>query len=141
MSAAAYRGRGSHASCIRTYLHYLFSCFGSIFVLQCVVHFQIFNITFFKKRCVCQKRLFFSNKIIYIFMKQVFFNSKLFLRIKVRQTLLILIKQSLRYTLYFSMILYFEKTLCNVEQDLRFAFLFFSFYLTNYLRSVFTEFV
>ena len=73
-------------------------------------------------------------------MKQVFFYLKLFLRIRVSQTLLILIKQSLGYTLYFSMTLYFEKSPCNVAQDIRFA-LFFSFYLTNYLTSVFAEFV
>ena len=74
-------------------------------------------------------------------MKQVvFFYLKLFLRIKVSHTLLILIKQSLWYTLHFSMILYFEKTLCNVAQDIRFTLLF-SFYLTNYLTSVFAEFV
>ena len=58
-------------------------------------------------------------------MKQVFFYLKLFLRIRVSQTLLILIKQSLGYTLYFSMILYFEKTLCNVAQDIRFSLFFF----------------
>ena len=60
------------------------------------------------------------------------------MRIKFSQTL---IKQSLRYTLYFSMIFYFEKTLRNVVQDIRFASFFFSFYLTNYLALVFTEFV
>ena len=58
--------------------------------------------------------IFLQQDNFYIVEISFSFYLKLFLRIKINQTLLILIKQSLSYTLYFSMILYFEKTLCNV---------------------------
>ena len=58
--------------------------------------------------------IFLQQDNFYIVEISFSFYLKLFLRIKINQTLLILTKQSLSYTLYFSMILYFEKTLCNV---------------------------
>ena len=50
MRTAPYRDRGYHASCMRTHLHYLFSWFGQ-------------HLCVLAARGVCEKRLFFSNKI------------------------------------------------------------------------------
>ena len=36
MPTAAYRGRRCHVLCVCTHLHYLFSCFASIFFLKCL---------------------------------------------------------------------------------------------------------
>ena len=47
-------GRGCHASFVRTHLHYLFSCFWQYFCLA-VSCFICWNL--------CEKRLFFYNKI------------------------------------------------------------------------------
>ena len=56
----------------------------------------------------------------------VFFHLNNFCEPKLAKTLLILIKQNLRYTLYFSMTPYFEKGLCSVVQE-KVYFIFFYF--------------
>ena len=56
----------------------------------------------------------------------VFFYLNNFCEPKLAKTRLILIKQNLRYTLYFSMRPYFEKGLCSVVQE-KVYFIFFYF--------------
>ena len=73
--------------------------------------------------CLLETVIFFQQDNFYIhetrfLLKIIFENSS-------QPNLLILIKQSLRYTLYFSMTLQFEKTLCNVAHDITFALFFF----------------
>ena len=51
----------------------------------CLVYLLKFNLTFIQKRCICQKRLFFSNKINFCHHEISFFNLKLFFRTKVTQ--------------------------------------------------------
>ena len=70
---------------LRTYTISL-DVFSSIFVLKCLVLF-VRNLTLssIKKKCVHQKRLFFSNKINFCRHEISFFYLKLFLRSKVSQ--------------------------------------------------------
>ena len=65
MLTAAYRGRVCHASCVRTHLHYLFSCFCQQFclIMSCFICTNLILATFIQRRCIRQKRLFFSNEI------------------------------------------------------------------------------
>ena len=103
---------------VRTYtisFHVLtvFLSYGVLFYLQ------TFKFTFIQKRCVHHKRLFLSNRISFCRHEITFFLLKLFLLSKLAKALLISIEQNLRYTLYNSMIPYFEKTLCNVAQEIR----------------------
>ena len=60
------------------------------------------------------------------FMKYAYFTLNSFSEPKLAKTLLILIKQNLRYTLYFNMTPYFEKGLCSVVQE-KVYFIFFYF--------------
>ena len=86
MRKAAYRGRECHASCVRTHLHYLFSCFWQHFCL--IVSFFIcrnLTLSLIKKKCVHQKQLFFSNNVSFCCHEIRFFYIKLFLRSKVSQ--------------------------------------------------------
>ena len=83
MRTSAYRGRGCHGSCVRTHLHYAFSCFWQHFCLI-VYDFICRNLTLpLFKNDVCQKRLFFSNEINFCLYEISFFNLKLFFRTKV----------------------------------------------------------
>ena len=50
-------------TCVRTHLHYLFSCFCQHFCLIVCCLFVEINLIFIQKSCVHLKRLFFSNKI------------------------------------------------------------------------------
>ena len=115
MHTAAFRGRGCHALCVRTHLHHLFSCFWQhlCLLVSCFFLFFLNNLTSVQKRCVRHKRLFFSNKINFRRHEISFFHL-LFSLSKLAKTLLILIKLNVRYTLYFSMIPYFGKTLYSV---------------------------
>ena len=130
MRTAACRMRECNATCVRAHLHYLFSCFWQHFciIVSCFICRNV-TLFFFQKRCVHQKRLFFSNEINFCRLEISFFYLRVFCGAKLAKTLLILIKQNLRYTLYFRMISYFEKSLCRV------------FYLTNYLQSLFDTIV
>ena len=104
---------------VRTYTTYFpsFHVFGSIFEYSVLFYMQNFNLTFIQKRRVCQKRLVFSNKINFCRHEISFSYIKLFLLSKVlAKALLILIKWNLRYNLYLSTMLYFEKTLWSVTQ-------------------------
>ena len=68
--------------------------------------FQKLNFTFILKRCVRQKRLFFSIEINLCCHKIScrIISSKFFLLSKLAKTPIILLKQNLKYILYFSMI-------------------------------------
>ena len=104
--SSAHRGRGSHALCVPTHLHYHFLCFYQHFVL---FYLQKFNVTLIEKRCVCHEWLFCSNEINFFCHEIRFSHLKLFLVSWLAKTLLILIKQNIRYTLYFSMAPYLKK--------------------------------
>ena len=59
---AAYSGKGCHASCVRTHLHYLFSCFWQHFCLT-VSCFICRNLTLpLLKKDVLIRRGYFSPK-------------------------------------------------------------------------------
>ena len=75
--SAAYRGSRFHDSCVRTHLHYLFSCFCQYFCLTVCCLFVEINLTFIQKSCVLQKRLFFSNKINFYIYEIGFFLHKI----------------------------------------------------------------
>ena len=111
-------GEGYHASCAGTYTHLLFSQSYDVLThaLSCGVLFylQKFNLIFIQKERFCQKLLFFSNEINFCCRKISFFTLSCFSESKLVKTLLILIKQNLRFTLYFSVIPYFENILCSV---------------------------
>ena len=64
-----------------------------------LVYLQKFNLALIQERCVRQKRLFFSNNINFCRHEISFFHLKLFLLSKLAKTLLISIKQNLRYTI------------------------------------------
>ena len=134
MHTDAYRGRWvSHLICTYAPFHDL-----AVFLSYSVLFYlQKFNFTFILKSCVCQKRLVFPKELNFCRHKICFFN--FFCKPKLARTLLISIKQHLRYTLYFSMISYFEKTMCSVAQEIRYTLLFL-FYITYYLIPIFTEF-
>ena len=63
-------------------------------------YLQKFNLTLTQKECVCQKWLFFSNEIN--FSKYAFSTLNWFSESKLAKMFLILVKQNLMYTLYFS---------------------------------------
>ena len=120
MRKAAYRGRECHASCVRTHLHYLFSCFWQHFCLI-VSCFICRNLTLsLIKKDVFIRTVIFSNKINFCRHQNYFCEAKS------AKMLLILIKQYLRYTLDFYIMPYFKKTLYSVAQE---------------ITSMFTEFV
>ena len=108
---------------VRTYTIpcHIFDSTFDFFSYAVLFYLQKFNLTFIQKRCVHQKRFqrdkFLSswNKLFYL---------QLFLQTKVSQNAFnfILIKWNRRYTLYFSTISYFEKTLCSVAQEIRYTF-------------------
>ena len=94
---AAYRGRevtphacvGTHTythaqACVRRHLH-LFMFLAAFLSYSVLFYLQKFNLIFNRKRCVHQKRLFFSNKINFCGHKISFFYLKLFFRSKVSQ--------------------------------------------------------
>ena len=76
---------------VRTY-NISFHVFGSILSYSVLFYLYKFNFIFNQKRCVHQKRLFFSKKINFCRTEISLFSLKLFLRSKVSQMLLILIK-------------------------------------------------
>ena len=122
MHTDAYRGRWvSRLICTYAPFHVLavFSSYSVLFYLQ------KFNFTFILKSCVCQKRLVFPKELNFCRHKICFFTQNYFCRPKLARTVLISIKQHLRYTLYFSRISYFEKTMCGVAQEIRYTFFFF----------------
>ena len=75
------QGKGCHA-----YVYVRTVCYSVLFYLLKV------NLTFIQKRCVRQKRLFFSNEINFCRHEVSFFHLKLFLLLKLAKTLLILMK-------------------------------------------------
>ena len=77
MSTAAYRGRGCHALCVHSHSHYLFSYFSLSHSF--LFHLQKLNVNFIQKRCVCHKRLFFSDEINFCLHEISFFHLELFL--------------------------------------------------------------
>ena len=135
MRTSAQRWRMSHAQCpLAPSLSLFLAAFLSYSNL---FYLQKFNLTFIQKRCVCQKLLFVSNKINFCckhFLLKIMFANQ-----NQPKEFLILIKQNLFNTLYFSMIIYFVKALCSEAQEIRYA-LFFLIHLIIYLTSVFTEF-
>ena len=70
MCKAAYRGRGCHALCVRTHLHYLLSCFWQHFYLI-VFRFICRNLTlpFFKKDMFITNGYFSLTRLICVIMK------------------------------------------------------------------------
>ena len=81
MRTATNRGKGCHVSYVNAHLH--FSCFWQQFclIVSCFICRNL-TLTFFRKRCFCQKRLFFSNKINF---RRKFFYLKSSLRTKASQ--------------------------------------------------------
>ena len=111
-----------------THLHISFHVLAAFLSYSILFYLQKFNLSFIQKGWVRQKGLFFSNKINFCCHGMSFFYLKLYFRSKLAKMLLILIKQNLRYSLYFSMISYFEKNLCSKAQKIRYT-LFFCFIL------------
>ena len=130
MRKAAYRGRECHSSCVPTYLHYLFSCFWQHFclIVSCFICRNV-TLSFIKTKCVHQKRLFFSNKTNFCCREiSLFYLKFYFCEAKLAKMLLILIKWNLRYTLYFHMIPYIEKTLCAAQRR-KYGLLYFFYFI------------
>ena len=102
MCTGACRGRGvSRLMCMYAIKLSLFM-FLSYVVL---FYLQNFNLIFIQKGSVCQKWLLFSNDInFYCNETSSFLRLNCFSEPKLAKTLSILIKQSLMYTLYFSVI-------------------------------------
>ena len=92
----------------------------SLFMLlfcDVLFYLQKANLNFIQKGCVCQKRLFFSNEIKFCCNEiRFFFTLNCFFEPTLAKTVLILTKQNLRHTLYFSVTPYFEKILCSVAR-------------------------
>ena len=108
MRQVAYNGRGCHASCVHTHLHLIYITYASLF---------LFLAAFF---CFYCRRLILPLFKRDVFVRNGYFSptrsisiESHFCKPKLAKMLLILIKQNLRYTLYFSMKPYFEKTLCT----------------------------
>ena len=119
MRTVAHRGRQCHTLCVCTDLNYLVPRFWQHFslIVSCFICRNL--ILPYSEKIFRQKQLFFSKNQFLLSWNKVF-SLKLFVLSKLAKMLLILIKQNLRYTLYFSMIFFFEKTLCNVAQELRY---------------------
>ena len=96
---------------------YFFMFLAAFFSCSVLFYLQKVKVIFVQKRCFRHKRLFFSYQTNFCRHLISFFLLKLFLLSKLAKTLLILIRQNLRYTLYFNMIPHFEKTLCNIAQE------------------------
>ena len=104
MRTTVYRGKGCHASCVRTHLHYLFSYFWQHFY-PIVSRFVYGNLTLsLLKKDVFVRNGYFSPSL---YCHEISF----FCETMLAKTLLILIKQNLKYNLYLSMIPYFVKIL------------------------------
>ena len=115
MCTGALRGRGvSRPMCTYavTLSLFMFLLYGVLFYLQ------KFNLTFIQKECVCQKWLFFSNEINFCCNEISFFTLNWFSESKLAKARSILIKQSLMYTVDFSVTPYFEKIQCSVARRL-----------------------
>ena len=80
---------GCHASCVRVHLHHLFLYFWQCFC-PIVSSFFLWKFNCIQKRCVREKRLFFSSKIN--FYCKLFFLKIILANEKSAKTLLILIK-------------------------------------------------
>ena len=96
--------------------------------------FYLWEFNFIQKRCVRQKRLFFSSKIN--FCCKLFFLKIILANEKLTKTLLILIKYNHFQTLYFSMILREKPEQPSTKNKLQLICLF---YLINFLTSEFTQ--
>ena len=115
MFTDAYRGRGVSrlmCTCALTLSLFMFLFYGVLFYLK------KFNPSFIQKGCVCQKWLFFSNEINFCCNEISFFYFKLLFQTKVSQTVLILIKQNLRYTLNFRVTPTLKKSCIAQHRDL-----------------------
>ena len=110
MFADAYRGRGVSGFMCKYALTRLFSCF--CLMLSCFICRNL-TLPSFKKGL-----LFFSNEINFCCNEISFFYFKLLYEPKLAKTVLILIKQNLRYILNFSVTPYFEKSCVAQHGDL-----------------------
>ena len=97
-------------------LHYLFSCF--CLMVSCFICRNLTLPSFKNSKKVClSEMVIFSSKINFCCDEiSFFFTLNCFSEPKLAKTVLILIKQNLRYTLKFSVTPYFEKILCSVAQ-------------------------
>ena len=75
MRTAAYKGRGCHALCVRTHLHYLFPCFRQHFCLT-VSSFicRNLNLPLFKKDVFFRNGYFYLTRSISVVMIWAFFS-------------------------------------------------------------------
>ena len=104
--------------------------------LMCTYAFALF-LCFWQHLCLIVFRFICRNLTIPLFKKDMFVRNSYFsptrsisvvsyfCEPKLAKMLLILIKQNLRYTLYFSVIPNFEKTLRSVAQEIRYTLFFF----------------
>ena len=110
------RGSCAQASCASTHLHYLFSCF--CLMVSCFICRNLTLPSFKNSKKVClSEMVIFSSEINFCCDEiSFFFTLNCFSEPKLAKTVLILIKQNLRYTLKFSVTPYFEKILCRVAR-------------------------
>ena len=97
-------GEGYDASCVRTYLHYLFSC--SCLMVSCFIRRNLTLPSFKKSVFVRNGYNFCCNEISFFLTLNCFSEPKL------AKTVLILIKQNLKHTLNFTV----TKILCSVAR-------------------------
>ena len=109
---------------VETVMLHPFLCFWHHFCLlmYCFICRNLITLPLFKKDVFVRNGYFSPTSRHEI----VFFHLNNFCEPKLAKTLLILIKQNLRYTLYFNMTPYFEKGLCSVVQE-KVYFIFFYF--------------
>ena len=82
-------GEGYHASCVRTHLHYLFSCF--CLMVSCFICRNL-TLPSLKKGAFVKNGYFSPVRSISVAMKEDFFTLNCFPEPKLAKTLLILIK-------------------------------------------------
>ena len=106
-------GEVYHASCVRTHLHYFFSCFCLM-----VSTFICRNLTLssFRKGVFVRNGYFFSSEINFCCNEIIFFYFKLVFRTKVSQNAFNFNQIESYVYLHFSVTLYFERILCSVAR-------------------------
>ena len=98
---------------VRTYTRdsfFMFLSYGVFFICRNLTLPTLKKVMFVRSGC------FFPMRSISVAMKQVFFILNCFCEPRLAKTVLILIKQNLRYTLNFSVTFYFKKILCSVAR-------------------------
>ena len=112
MCIAVYKGSWmSRLMCTYTLALSLFMFLAACLSYGVLHYLQKFNLTFSHKMC---SNSYFSPS----WSVPVAMNLNYFYKPKLAKTLLIFLKQSLRFTFYFIVIPYFEKILCDIAQGI-----------------------